>query len=61
LLLVVLPDNDTAGVNKANLILHTARYFQLPTLLLDPLEIEPLLGDGEDIEQMPNLDADRLM
>lgn len=61
LLLVVLPDLDTAGTNKANVILHTARYFQLPTLLLDPLEIEPALVESGDIEQMPNLDRDRLM
>jgi hypothetical protein len=61
LLLVVLPDHDTAGTNKANAILHTARYFNLPTLLLDPLEIEPDLQAGGDIEQMPNLDRDRLM
>jgi hypothetical protein len=61
LLLAVLPDNDTAGANKANVILHTARYFNLPTLLLDPLEIEPQLSDGDDIEQIPNLARDRLM
>lgn len=61
LLLAVLPDNDTAGANKANVILHTARYFNLPMLLLDPLEIEPRLGDGDDIEQMSNLCRDRLM
>jgi hypothetical protein len=61
LLLAVLPDNDTAGANKANVILHTPRYFNLPTLLLDPLEIEPQLSDGDDIEQIPNLARDRLM
>jgi hypothetical protein len=61
LLLVLLPDNDTAGANKANVILHTARYFQLPTLLLDPLVVEPQLSEGDDIEQMPSLDRDRLM
>jgi hypothetical protein len=61
LLLVALPDHDLAGTNKANLILHTARYFQLPTLLLDPLEIEPALDESGDIEQMPNLNRDRLM
>jgi hypothetical protein len=60
-LLAVLPDNDTAGANKANVILHTARYFNLPTLLLDPLKIEPRLSDGDDIEQMQNFDCDRLM
>jgi hypothetical protein len=61
LLLTVLPDNDTAGANKASVIRHTARYFNLPMLLLDPLEIEPRLGDGDDIEQMPNLCRARLM
>ena len=61
LLLVVLPDRDLAGGHKANRIIHTARYFNLPTLLLDPLQIEPDLQVGDDIEQMPNLDADRLM
>ncbi len=61
LLLVVLPDLDAAGTNKANVILHTARYFPLPTLLLDPLEIQPELEESGDIEQMPNLDGDRLM
>jgi hypothetical protein len=61
LLFVVLPDHDLAGTNKANLILQTARYFQLPTLLLDPLAIEPTLDESDDIEQMPNLDRDRLM
>jgi hypothetical protein len=60
-LLVVLPDYDLAGTYKAERIIHTARYFSLPTLLLDPLEIEPTLGAGGDIEQMPSLDADRLM
>lgn len=61
LLLVVLPDLDAPGTNKANVILHTARYFQLPTLLLDPLEIEQQLEQSGDIEQMPKLDPDRLM
>jgi hypothetical protein len=61
LLLVVLPDHDLAGTNKANLTLRTARYFQLPTLLLNPLELEPQLVESGDIEQMPNLDRDRLM
>ena len=60
-LLVVLPDYDLAGTRKAAQILHTARYFSLPTLLLVPLEIEPMLIPGDDIEQIPNLDADRLM
>jgi hypothetical protein len=61
LLLVVLPDLDLAGGHKANRIIHTARYFDLPTLLLDPLEIEPQLGDGDDIEQMVELDRDRVI
>jgi hypothetical protein len=61
LLLVVLPDHDTAGINKANVILHTARYFNLPTMLLDPLVVERQLIKGGDIEQMPNLNRDRLM
>jgi hypothetical protein len=60
-LLVVLPDYDLAGTRKAERIIHTARYFSLPTLLLDPLQIESPLGAGDDIEQMPSLDADRLM
>ncbi len=60
-LLVVLPDYDLAGTRKAERIIHTARYFSLPTLLLDPLQIESPLGAGDDIEQMPNLSADRLM
>ena len=61
LLLVVLPDCDLAGGHKANRIIHTARYFNIPTLLLNPLQIEPDLPVGGDIEQMPNLDADRLL
>jgi hypothetical protein len=61
LLLVVLPDYDLDGNRKALQIIQTAKYFSLPTLLLDPLEIEPTLGAGGDIEQMPSLDADRLM
>jgi putative DNA primase/helicase len=61
LLLVVLPDYDLAGNCKAQRIIHTARYFNLPTLLLDPLQIEPDLPVGGDIEQMPDLDADRLL
>ena len=61
LLLVVLPDYDLDGNRKALQIIHTAKYFSLPTLLLDPLKIEPTLGAGGDIEQMPSLDADRLM
>jgi hypothetical protein len=60
-LLVVLPDYDLAGTRKAERIIHTARYFSLPTLLLDPLQIESPLGAGDDIEQMPSLSADRLM
>ena len=59
LLLVVLPDCDLAGSHKANRIIHTARYFNIPTLLLDPLQIEPDLPVGGDIEQMSSLDADR--
>jgi hypothetical protein len=58
-LLAVLPDYDLAGTRKAERIIHTARYFSLPTLLLNPLEIEPTLNVGDDIEQMPNLDRDR--
>lgn len=61
MLLVVLPDNDLAGTHKANQIIQTARYFQIPTLLLNPIEIDPELSDGDDIEQMPTLDRDRLM
>jgi hypothetical protein len=60
-LLVVLPDYDLAGTRKAERIIHTARYFSLPTLLLDPLQISSPLGAGDDIEQMPSLSADRLM
>ena len=60
-LLVVLPDYDLAGTRKAEQIIHTARYFSLPTLLLDPRQIESNLQVADDIEQMPSLDADRLM
>ncbi|AFY97103.1 hypothetical protein [Chamaesiphon minutus] len=60
-LLVVLPDYDLAGTYKAERIVHTARYFSLPTLLLDPLQIESNLKVADDIEQMPSLDADRLL
>jgi hypothetical protein len=60
-LLVVLPDYDLAGDRKAQRIIHTARYFSLPTLLLDPLQIESDLKAGDDIEQMPSLSADRLL
>jgi hypothetical protein len=59
LLLAVLPDYDLAGNYKAQRIIHTARYFDLPTLLLDPLQIEPDLQIGDDLEQMLELDADR--
>jgi hypothetical protein len=61
ILLVVLPDHDLAGNRKAERIIHTATYFSLPTLLLNPVEIEATLGAGGDIEQMPSLNADRLM
>jgi hypothetical protein len=60
-LLVVLPDYDLAGNRKAERIIHTAKYFSLPTLLLNPLQIESNLKVADDIEQMPSLDADRLM
>lgn len=59
--LVVLPDYDLAGDRKAQRIIHAARYFSLPTLLLDPLQIESDLKAGDDIEQMPSLSADRLL
>jgi hypothetical protein len=61
ILLVVLPDYDLAGNRKAEWIVHTARYFLLPTLLLDPRQIESNLKVADDIEQMPSLDPDRLM
>ena len=61
ILLVVLPDYDLAGTYKAERIIHTARYFSLPTLLLDPLQIESNLKVADDIEQMPSLNADRLL
>ena len=61
ILLVVLPDYDLAGTCKAERIIHTACYFSLPTLLLNPLAIEPTLSAGDDIEQMPSLDSNRLM
>jgi hypothetical protein len=61
LLLVILPDYDLDGNRKALQIIHTAKYFSLPTLLLDPLKIDPMLSACSDIEQMPSLDADRLM
>ncbi|PSB57063.1 hypothetical protein [Chamaesiphon polymorphus] len=60
-LLVVLPDFDLAGNYKANRIIHTARYFNLPTLLLDPLQIEPALQVGGDIEQMERCDRNLVM
>jgi hypothetical protein len=60
-LLVLLPDNDLAGGSKAQRIIHTARYFELPTLLLDLEQIEPGLVVGGDIEQMVDLDADRFI
>uniref|UniRef100_UPI00286A38AF hypothetical protein n=1 Tax=Chamaesiphon sp. VAR_48_metabat_135_sub TaxID=2964699 RepID=UPI00286A38AF len=60
-LLVVLPYYDLAGNRKAERIIHTAKYFSLPTLLLNPLQIESNLKVADDIEQMPSLDADRLM
>jgi hypothetical protein len=60
-LLVVLPDYDLAGTYKAERIVHTACYFSLPTLLLDPLQIESNLKVADDIEQMPDLDGIRLM
>lgn len=59
LLLAVLPDKDLPGTRKAKQIIHTARYFSLPTLLLDPLKIDPGLAIGGDIEQMVDFDADR--
>jgi hypothetical protein len=59
LLLAVLPDNDLPGTRKAEQIINTARYFSLPTLLLDPLKIDPGLAIGGDIEQMVDFDADR--
>jgi hypothetical protein len=61
ILLVVLPDYDLAGNRKAEWIVHTARYFLLPTLLLDPRQIESNLKVADDIEQMPSFDAARLM
>jgi hypothetical protein len=61
ILLVVLPDYDLAGNRKAERIIHTAKYFSLPTLLLNPLQIESNLKVADDIEQMPSLDAERLM
>ena len=61
LLLAVLPDYDLTGNYKATRIIHTAKYFSLPTLLLDPLSISPTLEAGDDLEQMPNLDPDLLM
>jgi hypothetical protein len=61
LLLAVLPDFDLAGNYKSNWIIHTARYFDLPTLLLDPLQIEPALTVGGDIEQMERCDRNLVM
>jgi hypothetical protein len=58
-LLILSPDNDAPGFRKAERIIHTARYFSMPTLLLDPIKIEPGLAIGGDIEQMVNFDADR--
>ncbi len=58
-LLVVLPDNDLPGSRKAEKIIHAARYFSLPTLLLDPIDLDPGLAIGGDIEQMVNLDVER--
>jgi hypothetical protein len=57
----VSPDYDLAGNRKAERIIHTAKYFSLPTLLLNPLQIESNLKVADDIEQMPSLDAERLM
>ena len=61
LLLAVLPDFDLSGNYKANRIIQTARYFNLPTLLLDPLLIELKLPVGGDIEQMKRCDRDRVI
>jgi hypothetical protein len=61
LLLVTLPDNDPAGIYKANHIWQVASRLKIPVKNLDPLQLYPTLPPSGDIEQMPNLDRNKLM
>jgi hypothetical protein len=61
LLLVVLPDNDPTGTYKANHIWQVANRVKIPVKILDPLQLQPNLIPGGDIEQIPHLNGSSLL
>lgn len=61
LLLVILPDHDLAGNYKANNIWQVANRLKMPVKILEPLQIQPNLPPGGDLEQMPGLNRKNLM
>lgn len=61
MLLAILPDNDATGYNRATEIARIAKRIGLPTIMLDPLRIEPQLKLKGDIEQMSNLNERTLI
>lgn len=60
-LLVILPDNDLAGLYRARNILAVAQNANIPALAIDPLKIDPQLIAGSDIEQLPNFTVSYLL
>ena len=61
MILAILPDNDAPGYIRATEIARIAKRIGLPTLMLDPLRIEPQLKLKGDIEQMSNLNERTLI
>jgi hypothetical protein len=59
--LVVLPDNNLAGLYRARNILEVAYKLDIPAIALDPLKVKPDLKVGGDIEQIPELSIEYFM
>jgi hypothetical protein len=59
--LVVLPDNNLAGLYRARNILDVAYKLGIPAIALDPLKVKPDLKVGDDIEQIPELSIEYFM
>lgn len=53
--LVILRDNDTTGIKKADLIKSVCDRLQFPCIIIDPLAIHPDIPDKGDIKEI--LDA----
>jgi hypothetical protein len=61
LFLAILPDADPAGERSGKRIWRVARQLGIPATIFKPSQIQANLSLGADIEQLLDLDGDKLM